>query len=200
MLMTSAGPVVLHGGVEILRSKGIAPHPDEPDGEAIRTEMALAPIYLKGRGDTYNLRTPNQFDWEQVGMTASDADAPGDVAGMHAFWKALIALRLSDHGAPFRIGGVVPEGHYRFIEPADPAQLGYVVDGSVLVLLNTGDAAASFARRPPRRPVGPRGGRRSRLGHGGPRRRGCGLDWRLAQPGGSCEIGPRLGPHRGRAG
>ena len=144
LLMTSAGPVVLHGGVEMLRSKGAAPHPDEIGGERVLTEMPLAPIYIKGRGDTYNLRTPNQFDWEQLGMTAGDAGSPGGVAAMHAFWKALIALRLSDYGAPFRIGGVVPEDHYRFIEPADPTQLGYIVDGSVLVLLNTGDANAAL--------------------------------------------------------
>ena len=145
MLMTSAGPVVLHGGVEMLRSKGLAPHPDEIGGEQVLTDMDLAPIYIKGRGDTYNLRTPNQFDWETVGMTRADPESPGDVAGMHQFWKELIALRLSDYGAPLRIGGVVPEGHYRFIEPADPQHLGYIVDGSVLVLLNTGDTATSFS-------------------------------------------------------
>ena len=63
LLFTSLGPLVLHGGSEMMRSKGAAPIEEEVK------ETRSGEIYLKGRGDTYNLRTPNQFVWENVGKT-----------------------------------------------------------------------------------------------------------------------------------
>ena len=140
LLLTSLGPVVIHGGTEIARSKGIAPLPDEIDGEWERTEMALAPIYIKGRGDTYNLRAANRFLWETVGQS----EGPVDVAGLEDWWRGLIDLRLSEDGAVFRVGEPVPDGWVRFLTPDDPHALGYLVGDRVLVLVNTGEDQVTF--------------------------------------------------------
>lgn len=141
LLMTSLGPVVLHGGTEIAKSKGLAPLPAEIDGEWERTEMSVSPIYLKGRGDTYNLRAANQYDWSHVGW----ADGPVDYAAMHDWWQGLIALRRSEAGEVFRVGTEVPEGHVQFFAPEDaPQALGWLAGDRVLTLVNTGDAATTF--------------------------------------------------------
>ena len=139
LLMTSLGPVVMHGGTEIARSKGLAPLPEEIGGQWERTEMDIAPIYIKGRGDTYNLRAANHFDWSTVG-----ADGPVDYAAMHDWWRGLIALRLSKTGEVFRIGDAVPEGWVRALEAEGAGALGYVVGDRVMVLINVGDSDALF--------------------------------------------------------
>ena len=74
LLLTSLGPVVIHGGTEIARSKGLAPLPEAIGGQLVKTEMPLAPIYIKGRGDTYNLRAANRFQWETVGDASGAVD------------------------------------------------------------------------------------------------------------------------------
>jgi len=124
LLLTSAGPVVIHGGTEMLRSKGLAPLEDR------EVEVAGGPVRFKGRDDTYNLRAPNRFLWDDL--------APGsEQAVMRDWWKGLIALRASEDGAVFRVAKV-PDGHYRWITPDDPHLLGYVVGERVLVLANDG--------------------------------------------------------------
>ncbi|MEM1056022.1 MAG: alpha-amylase family glycosyl hydrolase [Bacteroidota bacterium] len=140
LLMTSLGPIVIHGGTEIAKSKGLAPLPEALGGELVRTEMEIAPIYIKGRGDTYNLRSANQYDWEAVGW----ADGPVDYVSMHDWWKGLIDLRLSEAGKVFRIGTEVPEGHVRFFEPENGQALGWIVGDRVLTMVNTGDATAEI--------------------------------------------------------
>ncbi|MEM7789455.1 MAG: alpha-amylase family glycosyl hydrolase, partial [Bacteroidota bacterium] len=140
MLMTSLGPVVIHGGTEIARSKGIAPLPEEIGGEQVLTDMAVAPIYIKGRGDTYNLRTANHFLWETVGQS----DGPIDFDAHEDWWAGLIALRLSEAGEVFRLGDEVPEGHVREVPSDTEAALGYVVGDRVLTLVNAGDTEAAF--------------------------------------------------------
>ena len=142
LLLTSLGPVVLHGGTEIARSKGAAPLLDDEGGEVARTDMDLATIYLKGRGDTYNLREPNRFVWETVGNRAG----PVDHAAMHDWWRGLIDLRLSEAGAVFRLAGAVPEGYVAPVLLDDaPHVLGYVVADRVLVVMNTGDGEERLA-------------------------------------------------------
>jgi pullulanase/glycogen debranching enzyme len=127
LLLTSAGPVVINGGTEMLRSKGLAPH------EEFVVEVAGGPIQFKGRDDTYNLRAPNRFLWESL--------APGsDAHQMRDWWRGLIALRLSEHGRVFRVAEV-PDGHYRWITPEEGRLLGYVVGERVLVLANSGSEA-----------------------------------------------------------
>ena len=139
LLLTSLGPVVIHGGTEIARSKGLAPRPDEIGGQLVKTEMAVAPIYIKGRGDTYNLRAANAFRWETVGQ-----EAPVDTAEMLDWWRGLIAVRTGAAGAVFRIGDAVPEGWVREVEGGGEQGLGYVVGDRVLVLVNAGDRPEAF--------------------------------------------------------
>lgn len=130
LLLTSAGPVVIHGGTEMLRSKGLAPL-EERD-----VEIGGGPVRFKGRDDTYNLRAPNRFVWDDL--------APGSPqAAMRDYWRGLIELRASDHGRVFRVTEV-PEGHYRWITPGSEHLLGYVVGGRVLVLANDGSADGLF--------------------------------------------------------
>ncbi len=124
LLLTSAGPVVINGGTEMLRSKGVAPR------EEFEVEVAGGPVAFKGRDDTYNLRAPNRFLWDSL-EPGSDAMAIRD------YWRGLIALRLSDRGRVFRVARV-PEGHYRWFTPEDRHLLGYLVGEEVLVLTNNG--------------------------------------------------------------
>jgi pullulanase len=130
LLLTSAGPVVVHGGTEMLRSKGLAPL------EEIAREMGGGIIHFKGRDDTYNVRAPNRFLWD-------DLTPDSDQASMRDYWRGLIALRMSEHGAVFRVADV-PEGHYGWITPTEETLLGYVVGGRVLVLANCGTTDGVF--------------------------------------------------------
>jgi pullulanase/glycogen debranching enzyme len=130
LLFTSAGPVVIHGGTEMLRSKGLAPL------EEFSMEVAGAPIWFKGRDDTYNLRAPNRFLWDRL--------APGsDQAAMRDYWRGLLALRASEFGRVFHVTEM-PEGHYRWITPGEATLLGYVVGERVLVLANSGTRDGVF--------------------------------------------------------
>ncbi|NNF56614.1 MAG: pullulanase [Rhodothermaceae bacterium] len=143
LLLTSLGPVVVNGGTEILRSKGLAPLAEELGGQLVK-ETALSPIYLNGRGDTYNLRAANRYDWETVGWTPEEG-APADYAAMHAWWQGLIRFRLSEAGAVFRRGTSPPDDYIRFFEPENEAALGYLVDDRVLVLVNASEEPITFA-------------------------------------------------------
>lgn len=129
LLLTSLGPVVIHGGSEFMRSKGLAPL------EEHSVKTATAEIHFKGRDDTYNVLAPNRFLWENLSR-----ENYGDMAD---FWKGLIEFRLSPAGEVFRQSRV-KRGHYRWILPEDPHLLGYVVGESVLVLVNVGDSAGTF--------------------------------------------------------
>ncbi len=119
LLLTSVGPVVIHGGTEILRSKGLAPR------TAREVEVGPATVVFHGRHDTYNLRAPNRFRWEEL--------VPGsDALAMREWWTELIRLRRSEAGAVFRVREV-PEGWFVWT-PADAAGgPGYVVGGRVRV-------------------------------------------------------------------
>ncbi|HSG50029.1 MAG TPA: hypothetical protein VLA43_19550, partial [Longimicrobiales bacterium] len=124
LLLTSAGPVVINGGTEMLRSKALAPH------EEFVVRAAGGAIFFRGRNDTYNLRAPNRYLWDTL--------APGsDHAAMRDWWRGLIRLRMSHYGAVFRVAEV-PEGHYRSITPPNGHLLGYVTGDRVLVLANNG--------------------------------------------------------------
>lgn len=129
LLLTSLGPIVLHGGSEIMRSKGLYPIFEEV------LQTATGPIYMKGRHDTYNVRTPNEFIWSTVGATGRDG--PDDFRAMHAWWRGLIQFRMSEAGSVFRVPAVTP-GHVTFFAPPDEALLGYTVGDRVLVIANAG--------------------------------------------------------------
>jgi pullulanase len=129
LLYTSLGPIVTHGGSEIMRSKAHAPL-----REVVKTTNAGFKVYMHGYRDTYNHRTANQFVWEQVGKRPT-ATNRNDYAMMQKFWKGLNELRNSSYGEVFRVESA-SEDYYQFILPENEGQLGYVVDDRVLVLLN----------------------------------------------------------------
>ncbi len=134
LLTTSLGPIVLHGGTEIMRSKGVAPLVE------LVKETESGPIYIHGKRDTYNLRRANHYLWDTVGATS-----PMDYDAMLAFWRGLLTFRMSADGSVFRVGGDVPEpGYYRFFEPERTDMLGYLIDSRVLVLINAGRQEGLF--------------------------------------------------------
>lgn len=136
LLFTSLGPIVLHAGTELMRSKGHAPL------QAQVFDFQDGKLYFHGKRDTYNLRRANHFVWEDKGQTK--ADGPNDYAGMYDYWKGLIAFRLSEPGAVFRRGTAPPPGYYQWHLPADNHLLGYTVADRVLVLINTRPTEATF--------------------------------------------------------
>lgn len=138
LLFTSMGPLVLHGGSEIMRSKGLA------GKDSYTKEIDGITLYFHGAGDTYNLRAPNRFEWENIGRTNRDRGSNANYRDMLAFWKGLIELRNSEVGEVFRRPGVPPDGYYNFIVPEDEHMLGYIVDNKVLVLVNTSDGGRTF--------------------------------------------------------
>jgi len=137
LLFTSLGPIVLHGGSEMMRSKGHAPL------EELIKETAYGKIYLHGKRDTYNLRRANAFVWDNVGA-GPDETRPMDYAAMTAFWSGLMHLRSSSIGDVFTIGHAVPDSYFKWILPENPQLLGYVVNERVLVLINTSETKAEF--------------------------------------------------------
>jgi pullulanase/glycogen debranching enzyme len=139
LLFTTSGPVVLHGGTEFMRSKGLAKLKE------IEKQTAISgPMQYHGKRDTYNMRTANEFVWENVGLKKGQANSKCDFDGMLDFWKGMIALRNSAAGSVFRIADKLPENHYRFFTPPDPFLLGYLVGDKVLVLLNSGEINGRF--------------------------------------------------------
>lgn len=136
LLFTSLGPVVIHGGTEMLRSKGAAPLM-----EIVKTS-ASGDLHYHGKRDTYNHRVANQFEWQYAGT--GPGERPIDYAAMTSYWERLIDLRRSDTGSVFRIGGSVPEGHYQWFLPENDQLLGYVAGNEVLVLMNTSWDEATF--------------------------------------------------------
>ena len=137
MLLTSLGPIVLHGGTEMLRSKGSSPLVERVG------RMAGGEIHIHGKRDTYNLRRPNLFLWETLGRNTGDG-AACNFERMNEYWKGLIRLRRSDAGAPLRRGRALRRDDIRWLLPDDEMKLGYVIDGRIAVLVNTADRAGTF--------------------------------------------------------
>lgn len=138
LLYTSLGPIVTHGGSEIMRSKASAPLK-----EVVKETNAGFKIYMHGKRDTYNHRTANEFIWENVGAVP-DEENSNDYKNMHAFWQGMNAFRLSEYGKVFRLSEPVPEGYFQWIIPGKKSLLGYIVDEKVFVLLNAGASEAEF--------------------------------------------------------
>ena len=138
LLYTTLGPIVTHGGSEIMRSKAGAPLM-----EVVKQTKAGYKTYMHGKRDTYNHRKANQFIWENVGAQPTDTNL-NDYQNMLAFWKGMNIFRNSTYGSTFRVKHKVPEGYYRWIVPTEKSVLGYVVDEKVLVLLNAGNNEFTF--------------------------------------------------------
>ncbi len=142
LLYTTLGPIVTHGGSEIMRSKAHAPLK-----EVVKETQAGFKTYMHGYRDTYNHRTANQFVWETVGRKPN-GDNKNDYRNMYAFWKGMNKFRLSDYGKLFRVANVVEEGYYHWITPQKESMLGYVVDNKVMVLLNADQKSQTFSQLP----------------------------------------------------
>ncbi len=138
LLYTSLGPIVTHGGSEMMRSKGGAPLK-----EVVKETNAGFVTYMHGKRDTYNHRMANRFIWENAGATPTNENS-NDYKNMHAFWKGMNAFRSSEYGEVFRVSEAVHEGYYQWILPENESMLGYVVDNKVFVLLNAGNKKAEF--------------------------------------------------------
>jgi pullulanase/glycogen debranching enzyme len=133
LLYTTCGPIVTHGGTEIMRSKGLAALQ-----ENIKEMVDGTKVYLHGKRDTYNMRAANRFVWDHVGLTKADGSAC-DYAAMQAFWRGLNRFRLSEtYGSAFRISATSHHGYYIWLDTVNPYQLGYIVDNRIMVLINTG--------------------------------------------------------------
>jgi len=138
LLYTTLGPIVTHGGSEIMRSKA-----DAPLGEVVKQTKGGFKVFMHGYRDTYNHRKANQFAWETVGQKPKKGNT-NDYANMHAFWKGMNDFRNSKYGEVFRVSNAVPEGYYQWITPEEESLLGYIVDEKVLVLLNAGQEEGDF--------------------------------------------------------
>ena len=137
LLFTSLGPIVMHGGTEMMRSKGHAPLV-----EIIKTMKNGVKVYIHGKRDTYNLRRANQFAWENLGKEENEDQ--NDYKGMTSFWKGLIKMRLSTLGEVFRIDVPTPPDYYQFITPDDKALLAYVVNDTIAVAINVSHSQKTF--------------------------------------------------------
>ncbi len=138
LLYTSLGPIVTHGGSEIMRSKAHAPLK-----EVVKETKAKHKVYMHGYRDTYNHRTANQFIWDNVGKTP-DSNNKNDYKNMYNFWKGMNAFRLSEYGRVFRKSEAVPDDYYQWFAPKEENMLGYLVDNKILVLLNAGSSKGEF--------------------------------------------------------
>lgn len=139
MLYTSMGPIVTHGGSEIMRSKGLAELT-----ETVKETASGTKVFLHGKRDTYNMRAANRFIWENVGKTRENDDTYCDYKSMYAFWQGLNKFRLSPYGKVFRTAEVVPADYYEWITPENRHMLGYLVDKKVMVLINTDPNEVTF--------------------------------------------------------
>jgi len=139
LLYTTLGPLVTHGGSEIMRSKAHAPL-----REVVKTTKGGYTVYMHGYRDSYNHRTANQFKWNTVGQKASRKNQ-NDYRNMYAFWQGMNRFRFSEIGKIFRVSEAVADDYYQWITPEDESQLGYIVNNQVLVLLNAGANEGNFS-------------------------------------------------------
>lgn len=139
LLLTSLGPVLLHAGVEFLRTKpydrfaGDGRPVASADGDAVFD----ANSYRSGPAT-------NHLDWR----------AKAENVDLFRFWQGLIALRRSALGRPTRPPGAVTPGYFLWFEDArNPRALGWELnadgtngEGRLRVFVNaSGGAAARFA-------------------------------------------------------
>lgn len=148
LLFTTPGPIVLHGGSEIMRSKGLAPLRE------IEKEIPSGKLYFHGKRDTYNVRNANQFIWENIGKSTTVKNknrlvpyTNSDFNGMLNYWKGLMDLRKQ---ILFEIpcykfdSKIIPKDNIEFILPIKQSLLAYVINNQILVMINSGDKSAKI--------------------------------------------------------
>jgi pullulanase/glycogen debranching enzyme len=146
LLFTTPGPLVLHGGSEFMRSKGLAPL------EEIVKEIPSGKLYFHGKRDTYNVRTANQFIWDNIGKgNSKDPVKPygnSDFKGMKDFWTNMMNFRkeVLFQLPSFQVSDKKP--NIQFFNFSNPAQLAYMIDEKVLVIINADSKANLFSGLP----------------------------------------------------
>jgi pullulanase/glycogen debranching enzyme len=138
MLFTSLGPIVLHGGTEMMRSKASAAL------EEVVKRTRTGPIYLHGKRDTYNLRKANEFEWSNKGKRRGEEASANDYDNIYKYWRGLIALRNSAVGEVCRLAEKPAADYIKWLEPDDAGMLGYLVGERLLVLVNTNAQSGVF--------------------------------------------------------
>lgn len=138
MLFTSLGPIVLHGGTELLRSKASAPL------EEVVKRTRTGPIYLHGKRDTYNLAKANEFEWSNKGRRLDEEESKNDYDNVYRYWRGLIALRNSTAGEVCRLAEKPAADYVKWFEPENVNLLGYMIGARLLVLVNTDTHASVF--------------------------------------------------------
>jgi len=139
LLHTSLGPIVLHGGSEMMRSKGLAKL--EEVTKVMSNGQGLA---FHGKGDTYNMRIPNHFVWDNVGLSKKSKGSYCNYGEMQAFWRGLIRFRLSPEGKVFRLAKHPHHSYFKWIAPKDEKALGYIMDDQVMVIINSAEYDFTF--------------------------------------------------------
>jgi pullulanase/glycogen debranching enzyme len=140
LLFTSLGPVVIHGGTEILRSKGHAPLKE------LKKKFQDGNLVFHGKNDTYNLAKANQYQWDTKGKSIGDDNnsIKCNYKNMYAFWKGLIHLRKSKIGQIFRVSEKPAANYYKWFEPENSKHLGYMVSEKIFVIINTDTIRGTF--------------------------------------------------------
>ena len=158
LLFTTPGPIVMHGGSEFMRSKGLAPLKE------IVKEIPSGKLYFHGKRDTYNMRKANQFVWENIGETKTpNTDnsklkpyTNSNFKNMQLYWQGLIKLRtqiiqplINSEKSFYENRDItkkplIEKNFVQFIQPENKAMLGYLIDNKVLVLINNDSKPNSF--------------------------------------------------------
>ena len=169
LLFTTPGPIVMHGGSEFMRSKGLAPLKE------IVKEIPSGKIYFHGKRDTYNMRAANQFVWENIGKNAEENNVKSNskeipyqnsnFKNMLAYWQGLMLLRtqilqplidalpakntnnLESLSKRFVTPSAYTSEFIQFILPENKAMLGYMIGNKILVLINNDNKPNSFDAR-----------------------------------------------------
>ena len=136
--LTSLGPVMLHAGVEMLRSK---PYGEQGDGRPIQDRDSET---LFDANSYSSSDTTNNLNWNDKAEHYS----------VFTYFQGLIALRLGELGLPSRPPAAVEEGYFEWHTDDDnPQALGYTLNADrsnggrrLRVLLNPdAEAQAAFA-------------------------------------------------------
>lgn len=140
LLYTTLGPIVTHGGSEIMRSKAHAPL-----REVVKKTNGGFTAYMHGYRDTYNHRMANQFVWETVGQKP-EGNNKNDYDNMYDFWQGMNKFRRSEYGEVFRVAEAVDEDYFQWVTPEKESMLGYIVDNQIMVLINAAQEKQNFSQ------------------------------------------------------
>lgn len=148
LLFTTPGPIVLHGGSEFMRSKGMA------ELKETEKEIPSGKIYFHGKRDTYNMRAANWFIWDLIGKpNGKSTNQPyenADYKGMQLFWRDLMRFRKEVLFGLKSFKAESGKPDIKFIDLGRKTSLAYVIDDSLLVVLNPDASPLEFSGKMPK--------------------------------------------------